>query len=156
MQNKLPGDPASLILGIIGLLIGMAGCCCYGVTAIIPLALSIWGLVMANKSMRLYRLNPTEYSESSKSNVSIGRVINIISIVLNGIFFLIILGMFLFMGVAGIEGAFDDIKNDTYGNNSSFEYEEDYEDEFDFEEVDSISTDSIFLQEVYPEDDGEE
>ena len=69
MQNKLPADPSALILGIVGLVIGIAGCCCYGFTAIIPLGLSVAGLVMANKSMKLYRLNPEEFSESSRSNV---------------------------------------------------------------------------------------
>lgn len=158
MQNKLPGDPSSLILGIIGLVIGVAGCCCYGVTAIIPLALSIWGFVMANKSMRLYRLNPEEYSESSKSNVSIGRVLNILSIIFNGIVFLIILGAFLVVGVAGIEEFGDEFKEGfNSGSTNDWDYEvddfSDTEDVYDLDEVDSISTDSIFLQEVYPEGD---
>ena len=153
MQNKLPGDPSSLILGIIGLVIGVAGCCCYGFTAIIPLALSIWGFVMANKSMRLYNLNPSEYSESSKSNVSIGRVLNILSIIFNGLVFLIILGAFLFVGVAGIQEYGNEFKE---GFSTGSDYDYDYDDEYDLEEVDSLSTDSIFLNEVYPEGDIDE
>ena len=154
MQNKLPADPSALILGIIGLVIGIAGCCCYGFTAIIPLGLSIAGLVMANKSLKLYRLNPEEFSESSRSNVSIARVLNIISIILNGIFLLIVIGALAFLGVAGMTGAFDDIKNDAYGSDNNWEYEDDFnEDVFMQEEVDSISTDSIFLNEVFPERD---
>ena len=154
IQNKLPADPSALILGIIGLVIGIAGCCCYGFTAIIPLGLSIAGLVMANKSLKLYRLNPEEFSESSRSNVSIARVLNIISIILNGIFLLIVIGALAFLGVAGMTGAFDDIKNDAYGSDNNWEYEDDFnEDVFMQEEVDSISTDSIFLNEVFPERD---
>ena len=154
MQNKLPADPSALILGIIGLVIGIAGCCCYGFTAIIPLGLSIAGLVMANKSLKLYRLNPEEFSESSRSNVSIARVLNIISIILNGLFLLIVIGALAFLGVAGMTGAFDDIKNDAYGSDNNWEYEDDFnEDVFMQEEVDSISTDSIFLNEVFPERD---
>ena len=154
MQNKLPADPSALILGIIGLVIGIAGCCCYGFTAIIPLGLSIAGLVMANKSLKLYRLNPEEFSESSRSNVSIARVLNIISIILNGLFLLIVIGALAFLGVAGMTGAFDDIKNDAYGSDNNWEYEDDFnEDVFMQEEVDSISTDSIFLNEVFPEGD---
>jgi len=157
MQNKLPGDPSSLILGIIGLVIGVAGCCCYGFTAIIPLALSIWGFAMANKSMRLYRLNPSEYSESSKSNVSIGRVLNILSIIFNGLIFLTILVAFLFMGVAGIQEYGDEFR-EGFGSTSDthWDYEDTYDDEYDLEEVDSLSTDSIFLDEVYPEGDNGE
>lgn len=154
IQNKLPADPSALILGIIGLVIGIAGCCCYGFTAIIPLGLSIAGLVMANKSLKLYRLNPEEFSESSRSNVSIARVLNIISIILNGLFLLIVIGALAFLGVAGMTGAFDDIKNDAYGSDNNWEYEDDFnEDVFMQEEVDSISTDSIFLNEVFPERD---
>lgn len=154
MQNKLPADPSALILGIIGLVIGIAGCCCYGFTAIIPLGLSIVGLVMANKSMKLYRLNPEEFSESSRSNVSIARVINIISIVLNSLFLLVVIGALAFLGVAGMTGAFDDLTNDTYSTDNNWEYEDDFnEDVFMEEEVDSISTDSIFLNEVFPQGD---
>ncbi len=154
MQNKLPADPSALILGIVGLVIGIAGCCCYGFTAIIPLGLSIAGLVMANKSMKLYRLNPEEFSESSRSNVSIARVLNIISIILNGLFLLIVIGALAFLGVAGMTGAFDDLTNDAYGTDNNWEYEDDFSDDmFMEEEVDSISTDSIFLNEVFPERD---
>ncbi|WP_298322636.1 CCC motif membrane protein [uncultured Dokdonia sp.] len=154
MQNKLPADPSALILGIVGLVIGIAGCCCYGFTAIIPLGLSIAGLVMANKSMKLYRLNPEEFSESSRSNVSIARVLNIISIILNGLFLLIVIGALAFLGVAGMTGAFDDLTNDAYSTDNNWEYEDDFSDDmFMEEEVDSISTDSIFLNEVFPERD---
>jgi hypothetical protein len=154
MQNKLPADPSALILGIVGLVIGIAGCCCYGFTAIIPLGLSIAGLVMANKSMKLYRLNPEEFSESSRSNVSIARVLNIISIILNGLFLLIVIGALAFLGVAGMTGAFDDFTNDAYNTDNNWEYEDDFNDDvFMEEEVDSISTDSIFLNEVFPERD---
>jgi hypothetical protein len=154
MQNKLPADPSALILGIVGLVIGIAGCCCYGFTAIIPLGLSIAGLVMANKSMKLYRLNPEEFSESSRSNVSIARVLNIISIILNGLFLFIVIGALAFLGVAGMTGAFDDLTNDAYSTDNNWEYEDDFSDDmFMEEEVDSISTDSIFLNEVFPERD---
>ena len=51
-QSKLSADPTALILGIVALVIGFAGCCCYGLFAIIPLALSIVGFVMANKSLK--------------------------------------------------------------------------------------------------------
>jgi len=154
IQNKLPADPSALILGIIGLVIGVAGCCCYGFTAIVPLGLSIAGLVMANKSLKLYRLNPEEFSESSRSNVSIGRILNIISIVLNGLFLLVVLGALAFIGVAGFTGVFDDLKNNTHSSGNEWEYEDDFnEDVFIDEEVDSLSTDTIFLNEVYPERD---
>ncbi len=157
MENKLPADPTALILGIIGLIFGLVGCCCYGITAIIPLGLSIVGLVMANKSLKLYRANPSEFSESSRSNVSIGRILNIISIVVNSLFLVVIILMIVFVGVAGVQGAFDSIKDKGFGNENTkeWEYEDDFNDDatYEIEEVDSISSDSVFLNEVYPEND---
>ena len=88
-DNKLPADPNSLILGIVALVIGIAGCCCYGVSAIIPLVLAIIGLVMANRSIKEYDANPEGFSAVSRSNMVTAKVINIIAVVLNGIVFLI-------------------------------------------------------------------
>ncbi len=154
MQKKLPADPSSLILGIIGLVMGIVICCCFPFISIIPLVLSIWGLVMANKSIRLYRIDASEYTESSRSNVSIGRVLNILSIIMNGFLTISILLMFLFIGAAGIEDFRNGLTEGLNGDNTNdWEYEDTYEDVYDLEEVDSLSTDSIFLQEVYPDSD---
>ena len=114
---------------------------------------------MANKSLALYRANPSEFSESSRSNVSIARVLNIISIILNSLFLLIVIGALVFMGFAGMQGAFDDIRSDAYGNDNdtTWDYDESYDDDFnpdeayELEEIDSLSADSIFLDEVFPE-----
>ena len=97
MQNKLPADPSAMIIGIVGIVIGLAGCCCYGFTAIIPLILSVVGLIYANKSLRLYRENPDAYTESSRSNVSMSKILNIISIVFNGLIFFVILIFVIFI-----------------------------------------------------------
>lgn len=88
-DNKLPADPSSLILGIVALVIGIAGCCCYGISAIIPLILAIIGLVMANRSIKEYDANPESFSAVSRSNMVTAKVINIIAVVMNGIIFLI-------------------------------------------------------------------
>lgn len=160
MQNKLPADPSALIIGIVGIVIGLAGCCCYGFTAIIPLILSIWGLVECNKSLKLYRADPSVYSDSSRSTVGISKVLNIISIVMNSIFILVVIGFIAFVGFAGMQSTFDDIKNGSYPNSNNWEYEEDYDDQddisndnYEVEEVDSLRNDSIFLNEVFPAED---
>lgn len=152
MQNKLPADPSALILGIIGLVLGVAGCCCYGFTALIPLVLSIVGLVSANKSMQLYNANPSEFSESSRSNVSLGRILCIISIIMNSLFLLIVIGAITIIGIAGFQGAFDSFKNKAYESENVWEYQQEATTiEYpDLEEIDSVSTDSVFLEEVFP------
>jgi len=135
MQNKLPADPSALIIGIIGIVIGIAGCCCYGITAIIPLILSIWGLVAANKSIKMYETDPSVYSESSRSNVGISRILNIISIILNSLFILVVIGFIAFVGVAGLQGAFDDIKGGAYPSTNEWEYDDEVQDVYEIEEA---------------------
>lgn len=97
-DNKLPADPGALILGIVALVIGIAGCCCYGISAIIPLVLAIVGLVMANRSIRTFDSDPEAYSPLSRSNMVTAKVINIIAVVMNGIIFLVFGILFLIYG----------------------------------------------------------
>lgn len=92
-NNTLPADPSSLIIGIVALVIGIAGCCCYGIIAIVPLILGIIGLIMANRSIKEYDANPDGFSAVSRSNMVTAKVINIIAVVFNGI-------LFLFFGIA--------------------------------------------------------
>ncbi len=89
MEKKLPADPLALVFGIISIVVGSTGSCCGGYLSLVTLGLSIAGLIIANKSLELYRHNPSEYSESSRNNVSVSRVINIISVSIN----VIILGL---------------------------------------------------------------
>ncbi|WP_417859848.1 CCC motif membrane protein [Winogradskyella sediminis] len=154
-QNKLPADPLSLILGILALVIGIAGCCCYGITAIVPLILAIIGLISANKSLREYDENPETYNVQTRSNVNTARIINIIAVVLNGLVLLLALGMLAFYGTLMSTAILDGIENG--------DFEDDYYDESEYEttiesensenwdddtyiieqEVDSVNLDSI-------------
>ena len=124
-QNKLPADPLSLILGILALVIGIAGCCCYGITAIVPLILAIIGLISANKSLREYGENPEAYNVQTRSNVNTARIINIIAVVLNGLVLLLALGMLAFYGTLMSTAILDGIENG--------DFEDDYYDESEYE-----------------------
>ncbi|MVO09654.1 hypothetical protein GOQ30_10830 [Flavobacterium sp. TP390] len=86
--NKLSAEPIALILAIISLVLGVLGCCCYGILAFIPLVLSIIGLVLANNSLKEYYQNQEAFSIQSKNNVNLAKTLNIVSIVINGIIFL--------------------------------------------------------------------
>ena len=122
--NKLPADPLSLVLGILALVVGIAGCCCYGITAIVPLILGIIGLVVANKSLRLYRENPDLYSHQSRSNVNTAKVINIIAIIMNGIIVLFAIAAIAFYGTMLSSGFFEELqKNSRYDDFDDFEVE---------------------------------
>lgn len=147
-QSKLPADPTALILGIVALVIGFAGCCCYGLFAIIPLILSIVGLIMANKSLKEFDQNPNIFSHQSRSNVSIGRILNIIAIIFNGILVLVVIVFFIIYGTLLSTELIDEYKN----RNQEIEYEYEMEKdslssnsiEYD-EEIDSIYEDTTIV-----------
>nr|WP_321232585.1 CCC motif membrane protein [uncultured Psychroserpens sp.] len=152
--NKLPADPTALILGIVAIVIGFAGCCCYGIFAIVPLAVSIIGLVMANKSLKEFALHPEAFSPQSRSNVSTAKVLNIIAIVFNGVIVLMFIAAIVFYGIMPSQGFYDDILRQN--NDDDFHYEWESDTIFDYEdddynriESDTISIDSIRI------DDGE-
>lgn len=134
-QSKLPADPTALVLGISALIIGFAGCCCYGVLAIIPLIISIIGLVLANSSLKEYSENPEAYSPQSRSNVSTAKILNIIALVYNGIvviWFIIVLAFFGTMLTTGVLNDFEGFDfNEMYEteNDTLFDGSEYYESE---------------------------
>lgn len=84
INNKLPGDPTALILGIVSLCIIILGCCC-GLFAILSLALSIIGLVMANKALSQFALEPENYAVASYKNMKSAKIIGIVGIVLSAL-----------------------------------------------------------------------
>nr|WP_321227342.1 CCC motif membrane protein [uncultured Psychroserpens sp.] len=149
-DNKLSADPAALVLGIIAITISIAGCCC-GVFAIVPVILSIIGLVIANKSLQEYSSNPEAYTPNSRSNVSTAKVLNIIALVISSLVTLFYIAYFMIYGVF-ISEIFKEVyearnNNDDYNyewENDSIYYEDDY---YEMEE-DTINIDSINIEEL--------
>jgi hypothetical protein len=87
-QKPLPNANLVLTLSILSLVT----CCCFGVTGFVLAAIA---LVFANKDLKLYMDNPEQYLPSSYSNLSTGRVLSIISLVLNsGMVIMMILKIF--------------------------------------------------------------
>lgn len=78
MQQALPNAGGILAMGIISI----AVCWCYGIVGI---ALGIIALVLANKSLKLYKENPSAYTEGSYKNVNAGRICAIVGICLSGL-----------------------------------------------------------------------
>ncbi|MFK7781885.1 CCC motif membrane protein, partial [Psychroserpens sp.] len=123
-HNKLPADPTALILGIIALLVSFAGCCC-GIFAFIPLILSIIGLVMANKSLKEYKLNPENYAHQSNTNVSTAKVLNIIALVISSIVTVLYLLYFLFYGAILSTALMEGYNLENNGDDFEYEWEND-------------------------------
>jgi hypothetical protein len=91
----LPNATAVLVLGIISI----ALCWCYGV---ISLTCGIVALVLANKSLAIYKTNPATFSIASYKNLKAGRICAIIGLILGGLYILFIIIYFVIVGsVAG-------------------------------------------------------
>ncbi|MFT5626826.1 MAG: hypothetical protein ACJA1H_002689 [Glaciecola sp.] len=147
INNKLSADPTALILGIVAIIISIAGCCC-GVFAIVPVILSIIGLVIANRSLQEYNVNPEAYDANSRSNVSTAKILNIIALVISSLVTLFYIAYFMIYGAFLSEifkQAYDAQKN---GENYNYEWENDstYFDDYEIEE-DTIRVDSINIEE---------
>ncbi len=159
-QSKLPADPLALILGIISLLVSVGGCCLsvaffpFALLSIMPVIISIIGLVMATKSLKLYKESHEIYLKRSRDNVATARVVNIITLVFGGLIFSSILIGFIYMG-SGIYNFYDTLDRevllDKYPHllketDSIYEGEEDYE--FEEFEKDTLMIDSMFIEEI--------
>jgi len=155
-ESKLPADPLALILGIAAILIGVFGCCLtYGLTSVVPLVISIVGIVISNKSLKAYKEKPEAYSDASRSNVSVGKIINIISVVFNGIIILILLIGLLFFGTFFYK-MFDNLdKEGVFDQKYPYEieatdsiYDDPYEIEVQEIEKDTLMIDSTMIEEI--------
>ena len=142
--NKLSADPSAMTLGIIGLVISVAGCCC-GVFAVVAIILGAIGLIMANKSISEFAEHPDAYSQSSLSNVKTSRILNIISIVVGSLITFVYVIYFAFYGVL-ISAAMKEAYTNEY-EYESWEGDSYYDDEDVYEiQEDTISIDSIDLE----------
>ncbi|MDY3521096.1 CCC motif membrane protein [Riemerella anatipestifer] len=89
MKQNLPNATLVLVLGILSIL----GCCCYGVPGII---LGVVALVMYKKDNQLYLANPELYV--NYSNLTTGRVLAIIGIVLSALNVLAYVALIILFG----------------------------------------------------------
>lgn len=92
-QIPLPNATTVLVLGIISIVTF----CCYG---IIGLICGIIAIVLANKDVTMYNLNPANYTPGSYNNVKSGRICAIIGLVLSALTFVYIIVMLIIFGSA--------------------------------------------------------
>lgn len=74
MQEKLPNETAVLVMGIISVVCIL---CC----AFVSVILGIIGLVMGNTGMKLYDNAPEQYLAKSYSNMKIGKILSVVGLV---------------------------------------------------------------------------
>lgn len=89
MKQQLPNATLVLIFGIASIVT----CFCYGILGLI---FGIVALVLAKKAKELYEANPDLYL--GYENLKAGKVCAIIGVILSSLYFLIIIGYFIFIG----------------------------------------------------------
>ena len=154
-ENKLPADPMALVLGIVALFLCVGGCCLstaffpFAIFAIVPVVLSIIGILVANRSLKTYAQNPEIYSQKSKENVFAAKIVNIVTLIFAGLIFLSII-----LGVVSLATTFNKFF-DGIDIDKEYPYQtEEIDTIYDYEvEKDSLLLDSIFIEEFYPETD---
>ncbi len=82
-KKRLPKDEGTQIMGIIAI-------CLPGIVGIV---LAIIVISQANHALRIYRLNPNDYFDSSLKKIKTGKTCAIISILI------LVVGMILLMGM---------------------------------------------------------
>ena len=89
-NQKLPNATAVLVLGIMSIVT----CCCYGILSVI---LGGIGLYLAKKDTQVYSENPTAYSNFK--NVSTGKILCIIGIILGAIYLIMMVAFYAMFGM---------------------------------------------------------
>lgn len=93
-KQQLPNATLILVFGILSIVT----CCCYGV---IGLPLGIIALVLANKATAVYAADPELYT--GFQNMNTGKILAIIGIILNAIFLITVIWMYVTLGPDGIQ-----------------------------------------------------
>lgn len=91
VQQSLPNAGGILAMGIISI----AVCWCYGIVGI---TLGILALILGNKAIKLYKDNPTMYSEASFKNANAGRICGIIGLCLSCLYIVFLIIYFVVVG----------------------------------------------------------
>ena len=92
-QQKLPNATPVLVLGIISIIT----CCCYG----LGLILAIIALVLASKDVKLYKANPSLYT--NYSNLNTGRILAIIGLVLSVLYLAYVVWIISYFGMEALQ-----------------------------------------------------
>lgn len=149
-NQKLSADPNALILGIVSILLVFGVCCC-GLAAIPALGMAIYGLVLANKSLKEYAKYPESFERQSVGNVKSARIVNIVALILSSAVTLMYLAYLLFFGTMLTDGFLNGIKNANFEDDYILEEYDDSLDVWDYEEeVQPLIRDSIVLDSIVP------
>ncbi|MFD0863326.1 CCC motif membrane protein [Sungkyunkwania multivorans] len=152
-NQKLPADSTSLVLSIIAAVIVFVGCCC-GIGPVIALTLAIIALSMANKSLKLFREAPENFSPQSRGNVNASRIISITAIIISGVQLLFWIGYFIFYGTIVGTALYDAAQRDAFEDDYNYEeYNDSLDNDNDWEyyesetlEKDTLKIDTIEIE----------
>lgn len=137
ITTKLSGDPTAIVLTILSLIIIFLGCCC-GVFAFVSLILSIIGLIVANKSIRAYALDPEAYDFKSYKAMNTARILGIVGIALSA---LIVIAQVSFLLTEGKQISEDFWKQFQKGKNGNYEWKWEYNSDQESDSTYTLSND---------------
>lgn len=92
-QIPVPNATGVLVLGILSIVF----CFCYGIVWII---LGIIALVLANKAMAIYKINPNSFTLASFNNLKAGKICAIIGLILSSLYFIFLVIYIAIIGAA--------------------------------------------------------
>lgn len=92
-QIPVPNATGVLVLGILSIVF----CFCYGIIGVI---LGIIALVLANKAMAIYNVNPNSFTLASFNNLKAGKICAIIGLILSSIYLIILIIYIAVLGAA--------------------------------------------------------
>lgn len=110
-KQTLPNSTLILVFGILSILT----CCCWGV---LGLVFGIVALVMAKKAKEIYLAEPELYK--GYSNVSTGRILAIIGIILSAIYLLLTIFALIYYGADGIQEMQQEMMREYGGGSADF------------------------------------
>jgi phosphate/sulfate permease len=143
-KSKLSADPLALILGVIALTMLLLMFCC-GFFYLVSLILSIVGLVTAIKSLKEYDSNREAYEAKSRENVYVGKILCLVSLILNAIiglvFFIVVFFVTREVWSNDFKQIFKELENNKINTIDTVNFE-DFDDVY-YEDFDTSENDSI-------------
>ncbi|NND77862.1 MAG: DUF4190 domain-containing protein [Flavobacteriales bacterium] len=95
-DGKLPDSSLILTMGIISLITSIICCFLYGLPGLVT---GIIGIVLGNKSLKLYKEDPGAYSTKSYKDVNAGYICSIIGVCISGLL-LVLLAIAIIVGMS--------------------------------------------------------
>jgi hypothetical protein len=95
VKGKLPNAQLVFIIGIASIIIGVICVCCYG--AFLGWIIGLVGVIMGNKAIKEYKVNPNAYTLQSFKQAKNGKLMSMIGLITSLLYIIfMMISLFLF------------------------------------------------------------